>query len=160
LPTGLLALCLGLGHGGLPNARAGETSPPAKAIRILKVLPHYLDKEGHHTVNPSHFDRDAYQFELRRNPDLRSGMRFDVLWRSVRRAPIELDLRLELRGSKAPEQAPVMVQTRASSRGGFAQWTRIPVVARDYEALGELVAWRVSLWRGDELVAEQKSFLW
>jgi hypothetical protein len=34
------------------------------------------------------------------------------------------------------------------------------VTGDEYKKLGELVAWRVTLWDGDKLLAEQKSFLW
>ncbi len=129
-------------------------------VRILKVLPHYLDREGRHTVNPSLIDRDVYQFELKNKPELRSGMRFDVLWKSVPSAPAALTMKLELRGSKATSVSPVILTNRAFARGGFSQWTRMPVVGKDYEALGELVAWRVSLWREEQLIGEKKSFLW
>lgn len=142
-------------------APAGAKEKAAKApFRVVKVLPHFLDKEGRHTVNPSLFDRDAYQYELKERPELRSGMRFDVQWKSVPSAPAALTMRLELRGTKAPAISPVIVTNRAFARGGFSQWTRIPVVGRDYDALGELVAWRVSLWKDDQLVAEKRSFLW
>ncbi len=136
-------------------------SKPSGSARVLKVLPHYLDRQGRHTVNPSLFDRDAYQFELRRHPELRSGMRFDVLWKGVRGTPSAvLMLKVEMRGSKAPAQTPVIVSQRVFASSDFSQWTRIPVVGTDYENLGELLSWRVSLWKDQELVGEQTSFLW
>lgn len=147
----------------LAVASPGNAATPAKPrppARILKVLPHFLDLEGRHTVNPSLFDRDAYQFELRQNPALRGGLRFDVLWRTTPTRPGAFTLKLELRGSKAPEQSPVILTTRAFARGGFSQWTRVPVRGNNYEALGELLAWRVTLWREEEQLAEQTSFLW
>ncbi len=147
----LAALCL---LGATPAF--AEKSP----TRILKVLTHYLDDQGRHSVNPSLFDRDAYQFELRQHPELRKGMRFDVQWKGVAGTPAALTLKLELRGSKAPIQAPVVVSTRAFARGGFSNWTRVTLSPKDYEALGELTAWRASLWKDEELIAEQKSFLW
>lgn len=155
LAFGLLALlALALSPAALP------ASAPKSPTRILKVLPHFLDHEGRHTVNPSLFDRDAYQYELRKDPAQRGGLRFDVLWKTRVGRPGAFTLKLELRGSKAPEQAPVVLTSRAFSRGGFSQWTRIPVRGADYDALGELLAWRVSLWRDEELIAEKKSFLW
>jgi hypothetical protein len=30
----------------------------------------------------------------------------------------------------------------------------------DFKSLGELTAWRVTLWDGDRQVGEQQSFLW
>lgn len=147
----LAALCLLTGANAL-----AEKSP----TRILKVLTHYLDDKGRHSINPSLFDRDAYQFELRQNPDKRKGLRFDVQWKSVAGSPAALTLKLELRGSKAPIQAPVVVTSRAFARGGFSNWTRVTLSPKDYETLGDLTAWRATLWKDEELIAEQKSFLW
>lgn len=128
--------------------------------RIVKVLPHLLDKQGRHSINPSLFDRDSYQAELRAHPERRGGLRFDVHWKGRPGASAALTLKLELRGSKAPIQAPVIVTTRAFSRGGFSQWTRVRLSDEDYERLGELVSWRATLWKDDQLLAEQQSFLW
>lgn len=140
---------------------AAKTQPKSKSARVLKVLPHFLDRQGRHTVNPSLFDRDAYQFELRQKPELRSGMRFDVLWKGIRGTPSAvLKLQVEMRGSKATAQNPVVVSQRVFASSDFSQWTRLPVVGTDYENLGELLSWRVSLWKDEELVAEQTSFLW
>ncbi len=142
--------------------KSKSKSPPKSAsARVLKVLPHFLDHQGRHTVNPSLFDRDAYQFELRQKPELRSGMRFDVLWKGIRGTPSAvLRLQVEMRGSKATAQNPVVISQRVFATSDFSQWTRMPVVGTDYESLGELLSWRVSLWKDQELVAEQTSFLW
>lgn len=140
---------------------ASQTQPKSKSARVLKVLPHFLDHQGRHTVNPSLFDRDSYQFELRQKPELRSGMRFDVLWKGIRGTPSAvLKLQVEMRGSKATAQNPVVVSQRVFATSDFSQWTRLPVVGTDYENLGDLLSWRVSLWKDEVLVAEQTSFLW
>jgi len=148
-------------HASRSSLAAKPNDVPPGSARILKVLPHFLDQQGRHTINPSLFDRDAYQFELRQNPALRSGMRFDVLWKGLRRAPSAvLTMKIEMRGSLATAQSPVVVSQRVFASSGFNQWTRVPVVGDNYQALGELSAWRVSLWRDETPVAEQTSFLW
>src|SRR5438445_2693263 len=72
---------------------------PASAAtgRLMKVLPHFLDVDGRHTVSPSLYDRDAYQAFLRNHPEQRSGVRFDVQWKAHGTAG-PLKLRVELRG--------------------------------------------------------------
>src|SRR5258705_13546151 len=50
--------------------------------RIIKVLPHFLDLKGRHSLSPSLYDRDAYQARLRDHREERSGMRFDIEWKS------------------------------------------------------------------------------
>lgn len=159
----LTASALGPAHAAHAAAASRTATSPARTkptAQVLKVLPHFLDLEGRHTINPSHFDRDAYQFELRRNPSQCSGMRFDVLWRTRPARPAALRLKLELRGSKASAQNPVILTARAFARGGFSQWTRVPLLGADYAALGELLSWRVSLWQDDQELAELHSFLW
>jgi len=167
LTSATLAVATATASLGLPitSRAASKTSSRTRksgpGARILKVLPHFLDLKGRHTVNPSLFDRDAYQFELRRNPELRSGMRMDILWKGLRGTPSAvLNLQVELRGSTAHAQNPVVLRQRVFASSDFSQWTRIPVLGEDYERLGDLVSWRVSLWNGDEAVAEQTSFLW
>jgi hypothetical protein len=34
------------------------------------------------------------------------------------------------------------------------------VAGEDFKQLGEISAWRVTLWDGAQLLAERKSFLW
>jgi len=133
-------------------------SAPAATARLIKVLPHFLDREGRHALAPSLYERDAYQAVLRKNPRLRSGLRFDVQWKSYRATPLKL--RVELRGSdgKAPTTAALEIELPRS--GLFSKWSSVTIRDEDYESFGELVAWRATLWDGSTRVAEQKSFLW
>ncbi len=71
----------------------------ADTAKIFKVLPHYLDQQGKHSLSPSLYDRDAYQAFLRDNPDKRSALRFDINWKAKRSKSEQLVLRIELRGS-------------------------------------------------------------
>jgi hypothetical protein len=128
---------------------------------VIKVLPHYLDLKGHHTVSPSLYDRDAYQAKLRDNPALRSGMRFDVQWKAKPDETSHLKLRLETRGTTKGDLPKTLVREQAVTREGFfSQWSGILITGDDYKTLGEVTAWRVTLWDGDKLLSEQKSFLW
>lgn len=130
--------------------------------RVKKVLPHFLDKEGRHTVSPSLYDRDAYQKTLRDHPERRSGIRFDVHWNTKGAAYDRLTLRLEIRGTAEgalPKQ--LWIDTPVASGGKlFGKWTGIKLSEADYRHVGEVTAWRVTLWEGSQLLAEQKSFLW
>lgn len=126
------------------------------SARITKVLPHLLDQKGRHTLSPSLYERDAYQAHLRRNPGLRSALRFNVQWKARESAPIQLKVRVEIRGSK--EAKPFVLEQRV--RRATSRWTALTLGGEDYKKLGELVAWRATLWAGDALLAEEKSFLW
>src|ERR1043166_1148456 len=91
--------------------------------RVIKVLPHFLDQQGRHTVSPSLFDRDAYQAVLRQHPEQRSGMRFDIEWRVKGTPDSDLKLRLEARGSARGSVARTVVfETHVEPKGWVGQW--------------------------------------
>ncbi len=130
----------------------------AESARIVKVLPYYLDKQGHHALRPSLYERDAYQAHLRKNPALIAGMRFDVQWKSS--GLKDLRLRVEARGSKDGQPSEVVVEVPATRKGFLGRWTSAMLKGETYKDLGILTAWRATLWSGDKQIAEQKSFLW
>ncbi len=129
-----------------------------QSARISKVLPHYLDLEGRHTVNPSLFERDAYQAYLRAHPDEVGGLRFDIQWSSTVYYTDALLLKLELRGSRSPEE--LVIEQEIERRPWYQRWTGIDLDEESFAKLGDIMAWRASLWDGEEMLAEQRSFLW
>ncbi|SPE60440.1 conserved exported hypothetical protein [Verrucomicrobia bacterium] len=136
---------------------------PAEAAtgRVIKVLPMFRDTQGHEALSPSLYERDAYQFYLRQNPEKRSGMIFHVQWKAKGRPAARLLLRLELRGSAEGHLPTERILERTVEPGGwFSRWTSIPLESGPVKELGELSAWRATLWEGDRLLGEQKSFLW
>ena len=130
----------------------------AVSVKVIKVLPHLLDREGRHTLSPSLYERDAYQARLRQHPQLRSGLRFDVQWKA--RQGQQLKLLVEMRGAKGKEPTSATLEERVEPSRLFSKWSAVKLVGKDYESFGDLVAWRVSLWDGSSLLAEQRSFLW
>ena len=148
----LLLLVLGL---------AWTLSAAAAAGQVLKVLPHYLDLKGRHALSPSLYDRDAYQAQLRKSPEQRSGIRFDVQWKAPESLGKPLKLRVELRGmvkSDLPRRTVLEKEVVAGSR--WSRWAELPLTGDDYKKFGEVTAWRVTLLDGDQVLSEQHSFLW
>ncbi len=136
-------------------------SSVAASGKVAKVLPHFLDLKGRHTLSPSLYDRDAYQAKLRQNPEQRSGVRFDILWRARDAKPDEnASLIVELRGSAKGELPTRAVLELPVKVTGTSHWSKITLDGEEYKNFGEITAWRVTLWVGDELISEQKSFLW
>jgi hypothetical protein len=127
---------------------------------ITKMLPLFLDLDGHDALSPSLFDRDAYQVYLRQHTNEVSAIRFDVLWRVSDARDTKLKLRLELRGV-GPDNLPrqSMLEQTVTPHF-FRHWTSLTLAGDDYKNFGEVVAWRVTLWSDDQLLGEQKSFLW
>lgn len=132
----------------------------AATARINKVLPHYLDQQGRHTLAPSLYERDAYQAHLRQHPEERSAGRFDVHWKTPGAHSKNLKLRLELRGSAMESPKPLILDLPVEAPRFFSKWSSLTLRNSDYEKLGSLIAWRATLWDGDTLLTERKSFLW
>jgi hypothetical protein len=142
--------------GSLFAAAAGE-SP---AGHIVKVLPLFLDLNGHDAISPSLYDRDAYQVYLREHTNEVSAIRFDVLWRVSHAGDAPLKLRLELRGVGSDNLPRQTTLEQTVTPHFFRHWTPIPLAGDDYKNFGDVVAWRATLWSGDRMLDEQESFLW
>jgi hypothetical protein len=130
----------------------------AAATRIVKVLPHLLDEQGRHALSPSLYERDAYQAYLRKNPAKCFGLRFDIQWKAKAADSQALKLRIEFLGSK--EAKPFVLEQPVRRRHSFGRWSSLTLKGDDFKKVGDLVAWRATLWAGDQILAEQKSFLW
>ncbi len=130
------------------------------ASRIIKVLPHYLDLKGRHALSPSLFERDAYQSYLRGHPNECSALRVNVQWKSDVAKTQELKLRIELRGTRDKSIHVKTVEQTVHKDGWITTWSPVEIQGEEYKSFGDLVAWRATLWDGNQQVAEQKSFLW
>jgi hypothetical protein len=133
----------------------------AASGRVIKVLPLFLDAKGRHALTPSLYERDAYQNFLRQNPEKRSGMLFDVQCKAKGPVTAPLKLKIELRGvleGKSPRQ--IVLEGPVQTGGWFGKWTKIKLTGQPYTDFGEMTAWRATLWEGDTLLSEQRSFLW
>ena len=128
--------------------------------KVIKVLPHLLDAQGRHTLSPSLYDRDAYQAELRKHPAKVSGIRFDVKWKASGPAKQTAVLRVEVRGpAKGNLPSELKLETTVEM-GSWSHWAVLKLDGEKYKDFGEITAWRVTLWAGDDMLGEQKSFLW
>lgn len=138
-----------------------EPSAFAAEGRVLKVLPQFLDQKGQSSTTPSLYDRDAYQALLRKNPAKRSTIRFAVQWKAKVPETDPLRLRVELVGAaKTDTPKRTSIEMAVHQRGRFSHWDNLTMSKEQYKAFGDVTAWRVTLWDGDQLLAEQKSFLW
>ena len=139
------------------------TCPCAAASgRVIKVLRFYLDPQGRHTRSPSLFERDVYQAYLQQDPKRRSGLMYDVHWTAKGQVSAPLRLRIELRGSaqgNLPSQV-VLEQTVQPGHAWLGHWTQFVLSGEKYKQVGEVTAWRATLWEGERLLGEQQSFLW
>lgn len=129
--------------------------------RVLKVLPQFLDQKGQSSLTPSLYDRDAYQAVLRKNPAKRSALRFAIQWKAKLPETEPLRLRVEIIGAaKTDTPKRTSIETAVHQHGRFSHWDNLTLSKEQYKDFGDVTAWRVTLWDGDKLLAEQKSFLW
>jgi hypothetical protein len=130
----------------------------AASARLVKVLPQFVDQQGRIALNPSLYERDAYQVYLRQNPEKRSAIRFSVQWAS--KDTRHLTLKVEMRGNRGRLGTKALIEAPVKFRGLFTSWSKVSLEGDAAKNFGDLSAWRATLWDGDKLVAEQKSFLW
>jgi hypothetical protein len=128
--------------------------------RVIKFLPFYLDQQGRDSTSPSLFDRDAYQLHLRQHPKEISALRLDVQWKAVKAPDEKLKIRIELRGATHDGDPTLKSFESPVQAGYFSHWTKFNLGGDDFVRFGSLAAWRATLWNGDQLLGEQKSFLW
>ncbi len=128
--------------------------------RIVKMLPLFLDLKGHDAISPSLYDRDAYQAYLHRHTNDISAIRFDILWQVKNPSAAKYNLRIELQGIGAGGKPTRRMLEQEAQPPLLRRWNSLVLGGADYKNFGELVAWRATLWRGDQLLGEQKSFLW
>ena len=139
------------------------TAHAADAVtgRVIKVLPLLVDLKGRTALSPSLFDRDAYQAQLRAHTNEISAIRYDVQWSAKHLGENKLKIQLELRGVAVTNNLPKFkTLTAEATTGFFENWTPLTLSAADYKSFGAVTAWRATLWNGDQMVGEQKSFLW
>lgn len=146
----IFAVCFGLGS-------AAESSR-VKAIKVFQFL---VDAEGRHALSPSLLDRDAYQAHLRKHPAKVSGLRFVIQWKRQSGAVTRPSIRLEVRhgnGNTIGELSKTaLLKVRKARR---SQWHRITISGEEYARLGKVIAWRVSFWDEETMLAQEESFLW
>jgi hypothetical protein len=136
---------------------------PARAAtgRVIKVLPQFVDSRGRNSLFPSLYERDAYQAYLRVHTNQIAGIQFVVQWKTKGPSAAPLTLRVEARGiTHGNLPTDMSIEKPAVPGGWFGNWTSLFLLGDDYKNLGQVTAWRVTLWEGAQRLAEQKSFLW
>ncbi len=136
---------------------------PAETSRVkaIKVLRHLVDAKGRHTLSPSLLDRDAYQAHLREHPEAVGGMRFELQWKLLSGVLVHPIIRVDIRHGSGntigqfTKSAPIKAGKKRRS-----QWHRLAISSEEYARLGAIMAWRVSLWDGERMLARWESFLW
>ena len=128
---------------------------------VLKVNRTLLDPLGHETDVVGNLKGEAvYQYALRHDPNRQTGARFHIKWKSPKRAE-RIRLVLELQGlSTTNESTRATLTANQPDMDGWAEWTTVDITGEQFKKLGEIMAWRVTLYSGDRVMAEQPSANW
>lgn len=129
-------------------------------VKVIKVLPQFLDSLGRHTLSASLYERDAYQFYLRKHPKERMGLRLAVQWKGEQVPGRELTMRVELRGAIGNTLHNKSLEEPVKKSGWLSNWSEVRLTGEEFQEFGELIAWRVTLLDGGRPIAQQESFLW
>ena len=132
----------------------------AGSVKIFKVLPHYLDKEGRHALSPSLFERDWYQALLKADPEKCSTVRFDVQWRNTLSDLNDLNIVIEVRGSKQGEDTIIVTEKLSPKKSIWSRWKKVKIPEKDFLKIEGINAWRVIIRDGETNLREYRSFLW
>lgn len=124
------------------------------------MLPQLLDQHGRHTLSPSLYERDAYQFHLRKTPSARAGARLAVQWKAKKVDWAKLTLRAEMRCLLGDKLHSVTMEKPAVKSGRFSSWSEFRIEGADYKTFGQIVAWRVTLLEDGRQLGQLESFLW
>jgi hypothetical protein len=154
LGIGLLAVILAAGC-------ATENPVSRGGFAVLKVNRTLLDQFGHETdVVGDLQGQAAYQYDLRHDPFRQRGARFHIKWKAPRRAE-RIRLVLDLQGlNPANESTRATVAAHQPDMDGWAEWTTLDIKGQQFKKLGEIMAWRVTLYSGDQVMAELPSANW
>jgi hypothetical protein len=86
----------------------------------------------------------------------RAGHYYTVMWKADRSQPVTV--RFEFRQKNTGLKAKTLEQQVAEV--GRSNTTQFQVTGTEYQADGPVSAWKVTLLRGKEELASQRSFLW
>ncbi len=127
--------------------------------KISDVKRVYLDLN----ISPGPVDphqRAIYQNQLSQSRYNQYGVRYNIHWGGEGMVLPNLTLVLEVRGlmGDIPTQKTLSVDFTEFRRG--SRWTEIEITGEDFQALGQLTAWKASLVSDGQVLAEKRSFLW
>ncbi len=128
---------------------------------VLKVNRTLLDNYGYETDVVGNLKGEAsYQYSLRHEPNRQSGGRFHIKWRAPK-GSTQVRLVLDVRGlTPANETVRDTLSESFADMDGWAEWTTLDIKERQFKRLGEIMAWRVTIYSGDRVMAELPSGNW
>jgi hypothetical protein len=147
------------------NPPTVENIPPDKVALDKKIhisLIHDVDNNGSYRSGSNH----ALQFEIKyinwgavtaEQLEARRGHYFTISW--VNHGPTDnFTARFEYRQVKSKEIVRTLTETMNKVSGSVRSY--FGVVGKAYLDYGPVASWRISILKGDTVVAQERSFLW
>ena len=133
-------------------------SPGCAILKVNRVL---LDEKGYETDVVGNLKEEAdYQFLLRHEPTKQQGVRFHIKWKAPRHAR-SLRLQVEIRGLNAQNQTTSDVESLSLEENeGWAGWSTLEVTEKKFKKLGQITAWKITLFSGGQAKAVLPSANW
>jgi hypothetical protein len=141
-------------------ARGDQTS--SQGYDVLKVNHELIDVQGNTQEDIGDLvNRARYQDRLESSGQF-TGIRFFVHWKAPSTELHNLIVKIEAHGLDAGSgrEATEVLKKSYSDLPGFSGWTTLDLANDLFKKFGKLMAWRVSLWHGNELKASRQSFTW
>ncbi|MBP5761162.1 MAG: hypothetical protein J6W90_07285, partial [Verrucomicrobia bacterium] len=89
-----------------------------------------------------------------------STIRFDVHWRNTLKNFDDLSITVEMRGAKTNSPTISFSEKISPRKSIWSHWTKIRIPEESFQELKGLAAWRVLIKDGDEVLKEERSFMW
>ena len=140
---------------------ATENPVQKPGYAVIKVNRTLLDQFEYETDVVGDLKGEAvYQYDLRHNAQRQFGARFHIKWKAPRGAP-SIRLVLDVRGLNTRNETTLDKFIENYTRmEDWAEWTTISITGDRFKHLGTIMAWRVSIYSGDRVMAELPSADW
>jgi hypothetical protein len=129
-------------------------------FKITKVHEVKTDKPINSRGNkPLEFEQKYWMYGAvtKEQIEEKKGQYFVITW--VNKGPAKnVEARLEYRQSKTKDIVRTLSLRYPAADG--ANRSQFSVLGKAFQEGGEIQSWRFTLWSGDELLAESKSFIW
>ncbi len=148
-------------QGGVPVQRAEAVKPPLNPnFKVTKVhevrTTSGIKTAGNKSLEfeQKYWTYGAISAEEQRNA---RGQIYVISWVNTG-APTDVEARLEYRQVNTRDVVRTLTLAHPGAKGAVR--SSFSIVGDAYEKGGPIQSWRFSLWRGEELLSESKSFIW
>jgi len=132
-----------------------------KGYKIAKVNVEFLDEQGDETSAFGDLvEKARYQRKLERSNKY-IAIRYHILWRAPSTPTPDLAVKLEARGMDKTGRETTETLTKSyPQKDHFSGWAVLDIRGDALKNFGKPMAWKATILRGGQPMAERKSFTW